>query len=109
MAYNEELADRVRRIISAPPVLTEKKRFGGLSFMLRGNMACGVLREDLIVRLAPQDQERALAQPHARPMDFTGRPMKGFVYVGPEASRSDEDLREWVSRGVRFALSLPPK
>ncbi len=109
MAYDEALADRVRGILSVQPGLSEKKMFGGLSFMLGGNMACGVLGDDLIVRLAPQDQDLALTQPHARPMDFTGRPMKGFVYVGPEALRSDEDLRAWVARGVRFALSLPPK
>ncbi|HEU4760001.1 MAG TPA: TfoX/Sxy family protein [Dehalococcoidia bacterium] len=109
MAYNQELADRVRSILSANPGLAEKKMFGGLSFLLRGNMCCGVLGDDLIVRLGPEDHAQALAQPHARPMDFTGRPMRGFVYVGREGWRSDDDLARWLQRGVDLAASLPPK
>jgi len=83
--------------------------FGGLSFLLRGNMCCGVVRDDLVVRVGPEEHDKALAEAHARPMDFTGRPLKGLVYVGPGGYGSDEALADWVARGVRFATSLPAK
>ena len=83
--------------------------FGGISFMLGGNMCCGVMGNDLVVRVGPERHEEALAKPHARPMDFTGRPLRGLVYVGPVAHQADDTLREWVKRGVDFAESLPPK
>ena len=108
MAYNEELADRVRGSLSGRKDLAEKKMFGGLSFMVAGSMACGVIKDDLVVRVGPDSHEDALAQPHARPMDFTGRPMKGMVYVGPEGCRTDEALARWVRRGADFAASLVP-
>ena len=109
MAYNEQLADRVRGILTQHEPLIEKKMFGGLSFMLRGNMCCGVDRDNLMVRVGPDQYDEALAQPHARPMDFTGRPLRGMVYVGPEGYRSDDALAAWLKRGVDFAASLPPK
>ena len=83
--------------------------FGGLAFMLNGNMLCGVVRDDLMVRVGPERYEALLAQPHARPMDFTGRALKGLVYIGPAGHRSDAALATWVKRGVDFAASLPPK
>jgi hypothetical protein len=83
--------------------------FGGIAFMLNGNMCCGVVKDDLMVRLAPDRSEEALQLPHARPMDFTGRPMKGFVFVEPAGVATDEALREWVKRGVEFASTLPAK
>ncbi len=83
--------------------------FGGIAFMLVGNMAVGVIGEDLMVRLDPADAEKALAEPHTRPMDFTGKPMKNMVYVGPEGTVSDEDLTAWVEAGADYASSLPPK
>ncbi len=83
--------------------------FGGIAFMLNGHMCCGVTRHDLMVRVGPDAYEDSLARPHARPMDFTGRPMKGMVYVGPGGCEDDDDLRAWVDRGVAFATSLPPK
>lgn len=83
--------------------------FGGIAFMLAGNMAVGVIGEDLMVRLDPADAERALGDPHARPMDFTGRPAKNMVYVDAEGTASDEDLETWVEAGVEYAASLPPK
>ena len=109
MAYDEGLAERVRVLLEERTNVVEKKMFGGLSFMLRGNMSCGVLKEDLLVRVGPDGYSEALAQPHARPMEFTGRSMKGMVFVGPDGVESDEDLSDWVGRGVEFALSLPAK
>ena len=109
MAYNENLADRMREVLATRNELTEKKMFGGLSFMLEGNMCCGIVKEDLVVRVGPDSYETALATPHARPMDFTGRPLKGMVYVGPEGYRTDEELKYWLDQALSFALSLPPK
>lgn len=83
--------------------------FGGIAFMLAGNMAVGVIGEDLMVRLDPTDAEKALQEPHARPMDFTGKPAKNMVYVDPQGTASDEDLAAWVEAGADYATSLPPK
>jgi TfoX/Sxy family transcriptional regulator of competence genes len=109
MAYDEKLAERVREILARHEGLSERKMFGGIAFMLRGNMCCGVLKDDLMVRVGAERYEEALAEPHARPMDFTGRPLRTTVYVGPEGYRSDDALAAWVKRGVDFAASLPPK
>jgi TfoX/Sxy family transcriptional regulator of competence genes len=109
MAYDDKLAERIRRALAGQEGLAEKKMFGGLSFMLLGNMCCGVLKDDLVVRVGPARFEEALAEPHARPMDFTGRPIRGMVYVGPAGYRGDDDLAAWLKRGVAFARSLPPK
>ena len=109
MAYDEGMAERVRILLAERTDVAEKKMFGGLSFMLRGNMCCGVLQEDLLVRVGPDRHEEALAQPSARPMEFTGRSMKGMVFVDPDGLESDEELSDWVERGVEFALSLPAK
>jgi len=109
VAYDEELAERVRDVLAMRENVVERKMFGGLAVMLAGNMACGVLAEDLIVRIGPQAYESALAKPHARPFEFTGRPMKGFVVVGPEGVADDEALAEWVESGAEFASSLPGK
>lgn len=83
--------------------------FGGIAFMLAGNMAVGVIGEDLMVRLDPEDAQKALREPHTRPMDFTGKPMKNMIYVDAEGTASDEDLAEWVEAGADYAASLPPK
>lgn len=109
MAYDEALAQRTRRILAGLPGLTEKRMFGGIGFMLHGNMACGVNRDDLIVRVGRQRYEQALARPGARPFDMTGRPMRGWVAVGPDGHGSDDQLQAWVQQGVDFALTLPPK
>ena len=109
MAYDEALADRVLRALSDQPDLVEKKMFGGVGYLLRGNMACGVNKDALIVRVGKEAYAQALTQPHAREFDMTGRPMTGWVAVGPEGCASDEDLWDWVQQGVRFALTLPPK
>ncbi len=109
MAYDEGLAQRIREVLGDRHDLVEKKMFGGLSFMLRGNLACGVIGEDLIVRVGPEADSKALARPHTRAFDFAGKPMKGWVVVSPSGYESDEDLLSWVVRGIDFASSLPPK
>jgi TfoX/Sxy family transcriptional regulator of competence genes len=109
MAYDEALADRVRELISARPNVSERKMFGGIAFMVAGNMAVGIVGDDLMVRLDPADAERALSEPHTRPMDFTGKPAKNMVFVDAEGTASDADLAGWVDAGADFAASLPPK
>jgi TfoX/Sxy family transcriptional regulator of competence genes len=109
MPYDEGLAYRIREMLGNQPGLEEKKMFGGVGFMLRGNMACGVYKESLVVRLGPERNDEALARPHARPFDITGKPMKGWVMVAAEGCAEDEDLQSWVRQGVDFALTLPAK
>jgi TfoX/Sxy family transcriptional regulator of competence genes len=109
MAYDEGLAQRIRESLGQRPGLVEKKMFGGIGFMLQGNMACGVNKDDLIVRAGLERYEELLAEPQARPFDFTGRPMKGWLMIGPAGYESDDDLTRWLTLGIDFALSLPPK
>jgi hypothetical protein len=109
MAYDEGLAERVRDLLALHGDVTERKMFGGIAWMVSGNMACGVLGDELIVRLGEEEGERALAEPHVREFDFTGRPMRNIVCVGPEATSEGKDLAAWVEAGVGFAGSLPPK
>ena len=108
MAYDEKLADRVRDVLAGEDGVTERKMFGGLAFMVGGHMACGIVGDDLMLRLGAEGAEQALEHAHVRPMDFTGRPMTGMVYVGPAGVRGGA-LRTWVGRAVAFARSLPPK
>lgn len=108
MAYDEALADRVREVLGDRAEVSERKMFGGIAFMLGGHVAVGVIGEDLLVRLGP-DGERALAEPHTRPMDFTGKPMKTTIFVAPEGTASDADLASWVEAGADYAASLDPK
>ncbi|HKJ24126.1 MAG TPA: TfoX/Sxy family protein [Myxococcota bacterium] len=109
MAYDEGLAQRIREALEEREDVSEKKMFGGLAFLLGGNMSVGIVGDELMVRVGPDAWASALAQPHAREMDFTGRAMKGFVYVAAEGVEDDGDLHGWVERGVAFAGSLPPK
>lgn len=109
MAYDEGLTERIRMVLSDRPGLVEKKMFGGVGFMLQGNMACGVNKDDLIVRVGPERYGEAVIRPYAKEFDMTGRPMKGWVVVTPPGYENDEDLDSWVEEGVEFALSLPPK
>ncbi|MCH7618007.1 MAG: TfoX/Sxy family protein [Chloroflexi bacterium] len=109
MAYDEALAARIRSAFEGQPGLAEKKMFGGVAFMVGGNMACGVTSDELMVRVGPDNYEDALSRPHARPMDFTGRPMRGMVYVARPGFQSGQDLAAWVESGASFARSLPPK
>ena len=109
MAYDQVLAERVRHVLAGQSGVVEKKMFGGLTFMLKGHMCCGVLGDDLVVRLGADSYQQGLAQPAARPMDFTGRPMKGMLYIGPDGHGTEEGLRLWVDQAVDFALSLPQR
>ncbi len=113
MAYDEGLAARIRAVLQGtdlgPGELVEKKMFGGLAFMVRGHMTVGINGEELMVRLGPDRYEEALARRHAREMDFTGRALKGFVYVGPAGTEEDADLGGWVGMGLDFVRTLPPK
>ncbi len=111
MAYDSNLADRVLEAISqlSPVPIVEKKMFGGIAYMVQGNMCVGILQDSLMVRVGKDDYEEMLGQPHAQVMDFTGRPMRGFVTVDPEGIASAQDLTTWVQRGLDFALSLPAK
>ena len=108
MAYDEDLADRIRAVLPAGEQVTGRQMFGGLAFMLGGHMFCGVVKDTLVARLGPDAADRALDQPHVRPMDFTGRPMKGMIFVEP-AGLHDDALRHWVSAAASYARSLPPK
>ena len=109
MAYDEGLATRVREVLGDRPGLTEQQLFGGLAFLLGGNMAWGVRGQDLIARVAADAADAALEEPGARRLDLTGRPMKGWLQVGPDGHAEDDDLRRWIDRGLAFAASLPPK
>ena len=109
MAYDEGLAERVRDLLALHGDVSERKMFGGIVWMVSGNMACGVLGDELIVRLGPEEGERALAEPHTREFDFTGRPMKNVVCVAPEGIADAKDLAGWVEAGMGFAGSLPAK
>ena len=109
MAYGEDLAHRLRIAFQDETGVVEKKMFGGIAFMVRGHMCCGVTGKDLMVRVGAEQYGDALSLPHARPMDFTGRPMRGFVYVSADGLDADDNLKEWVNRGLRFVSTLPPK
>jgi hypothetical protein len=108
VAYDENLAARVRSLLANRSDVAERRMFGGLTFMVGGHMCCGVNGDELIVRLDPADEEQALARPHARPMDFTGRRMRGFLTVHPDGLRGDF-LARWVQDAIARAESLPPK
>ena len=109
MAYSEALAERARRTLGQQTKFTERKMFGGLAFMVNGHMCCGIIKDELMVRVGPEGYENALAQPHAREMDFTGRPMRGLIYVGTAGVETDAGLEQWVTRGLAFVNSLPLK
>ncbi len=106
MAYDEVLADRIRRVVGPRPDVTEKKMFGGLAFLLDGKMFCGIVKDDLMVRVGPDRYDAALAEAHVRPMDFTGRPMNGYVYVGPRGSRTEKAIKKWVDQSAAFVATL---
>ncbi|MEW6248682.1 MAG: TfoX/Sxy family protein [Nitrospirota bacterium] len=108
MAYDEQLAARVRAVLTGQRALGEKKMFGGLAYLSHGNMFAGILNNDLVVRVGPEANDAALKEPHTRPMDFTGRPMKGYIYVGPNGTKTAAQLRAWLTRGLKFVSSLSP-
>ena len=109
MAYDELLANRIRKLLKEQKELGEKKMFGGVTFMLHGKMCCGVVRDELVVRVGPGRYDEALIQPHARPMDFTGRPLKGFVFITSGGYETEKDLATWVNQATKFVSSLRAK
>jgi TfoX/Sxy family transcriptional regulator of competence genes len=109
MAYNEDLAKRLRAHLGRVHGLQEKKMFGGIGFLVNGNMACGVHGDDLIIRVNPADHDAALKLKHVKQFDMTGRPMKGWIVVQRPGYASDEALKNWIAKSVRFARSLAPK
>lgn len=109
MAYDERLAQRVRSAPECRSGVAERKMFGGLAFMIGGNMCCCVTDRGLMVRVGTDAYAEALAQPHTGEMDMSGRPMRGWAPVAPEGVASDAGLTEWVRRGAEFAATLPPK
>lgn len=109
MSYDEGLAERLREALQSQRDISEKKMFGGLAFMSRGYMFIGITGDILMARIGPDDYEQALSRAYVRVMDFTGKPMKGYVFVDPPGFESDSDLSDWVQRCHRFVQSLPPK
>lgn len=109
MAYNQGLADDVRSRIGNHLDLTEKEMFGGIAFMIGGNMAVGVSGDELMVRVGKEAHDQAVAKPGARIFDLSARPMRGWVVVAPEGLDTDAALDAWIDQGVAFAESLPPK
>jgi hypothetical protein len=109
MSFDPEVAGRVRRLLSGRDDVAEKKMVGGLSFLVNGNMCCGVTGTALMVRVGPERREQALGEPHVRPMEFAGRALSGFVCVDPAGFASDGELAGWVQRGLDFVSGLPAK
>lgn len=109
MAFDDGLAERIRDLVADELGLSERKMFGGLCFLLYGNMCFGIVGSELMVRVGPDAYDAALVLPDAREMDFTGRSMRGMVYVGEGGLAEDDLLSAWLERGLAFAGSLPPK
>jgi TfoX/Sxy family transcriptional regulator of competence genes len=109
VAFDEGLAERVRDLVRAKAGFSERKMFGGLCFLLDGNMSFGIVESELMVRVGPDAYTAALALPHAREMDFTGRAMRGMVFVSEDGISEDDDLEGWLQRGIVFAQSLRAK
>lgn len=106
MAYDEGLAERIREILEGRARITEKKMFGGVAFLLGGKMFCGLAKNQLMIRVGPDGYDSALAQPHVRPMDFTGRPLRGYVYVAAAGYKTERALRAWIDRATAFVATL---
>lgn len=109
MAYDEPLVERVRRALGERVTLAEINMFGGIAFMLDGHMCCGVLKDELVLRLGTEGAATARSRPHVRTMDFTGRPMKGYVMVAPLGCATDADVRRWTALAAGYVAVLPPK
>ena len=109
MVYDEGLAELVREKLEDQVGYSEKKMFGGLCFMLHGNMICGIVKNQLMARVAKESYESVLQEPHVMEMDFTGRPLRGLIYIDEDGSNDEEVLEEWVRRSLENARTLPPK
>jgi len=110
MAYDEELANRLREQVQGEPEVIEKRMFGGLAFLINGHMAVTASREGgLLLRIDPEQTDALVSAPHARPFVMRGRDLDGWLRIDPDGLATDDDLAHWVSRGVTYARSLPPK
>ena len=109
MAYDETLAERIRQALARRKNIDEKKMFGGIGFMLNGNMLIGVWKDGLIVRLGTDEGDKALKRPHVKEFDITGRSMKGWVLVGPEGLADDDSLKNWIQKALKFVGKMPGK
>ena len=109
MAYDEKLAARVRAVLTGVRSIEERKMFGGLAYLDRGRMCVGVLNHDLVVRVDPQAYPAALRRPHTRPMDFTGTPLTGFLFVGSAGLKTSRQLQRWIAEARAFLAGLPPR
>lgn len=109
MAFDERVALRVRGLFDPALPVAEKRMFGGIAFMVRGNMCAGIVGSDLMLRVGPRAYEECLRLPNAKPMDFTGKPMKGYLYIVNTEEQSDAELRTWLERGLSFVATLPAK
>ena len=109
MAFSEALAERIRQGLARRKNVEEKKMFGGVGFLLNGNLLVGVWKESLVVRLGPDEGEEALKEPHVKEFDITGRAMKGWVLVAPAGVEDDEQLNGWIQRALKFVRKLPGK
>ena len=109
MVFSEALAERVRQALARRKNVEEKKMFGGVCFLLNGNLLVGVWKDSLCVRLGPEQAEKALPEAHVKEFDITGRPMKGWVLVEPEGVEDDDQLKGWIQRAVKFVGKLPAK
>src|SRR5436190_23826533 len=107
MAFSEALAERIRHALARRKNVEEKKMFGGIGFLLNGNMLVGVWKNSLCLRLGPEQAEEALAEPHVKKFDITGRPMKGWALVEPKGIEADDQLSEWIQKAVKFVGKLP--
>ena len=109
MAFDENLAARIRTALGRKKGVEEKKMFGGLCFLLHGNMLVGVWKNSLIARIGQEQADEAMLEPHAKPMDITGKPMKGWIMVEPDGVVDDAEVKKWVQRAVKFVGNLPGK
>jgi TfoX/Sxy family transcriptional regulator of competence genes len=109
MAFDEKLADRISNLLKSQKGIVQKRMFGGMCYMLKDKMFCGIVKNDLMVRVLDEKFERMLKRPHAREMDFTGKPMKGYIYVAPEGTLTDIQLLTWLDLGIEYVEKSPPK
>lgn len=109
MAFDEDVAQRIRAALAGRRGLEERRMFGGIAFLLGGHMTAGVVGEELMLRVGPDAYDEVLRRPHVREMDFTGKPLRGLIFVEPPGFRSDADLASWLARATTFVTALPPK
>ncbi len=109
MPYSEILAKRISKLLMHPKGLVEKKMFGGICYMLKNKMMAGIAKNKLMIRCMPDEYEKLLKKPHAGEMDFTGKPLKGFLYIADLGIKTDKQLQYWLDVGIEYALKSPPK